>query len=588
MSEMVIQGSRPRNVGWLRAAALLYGDWGTSKAYVIGLAVLLAGYAAPVYLAGIVALTFLVGWNYIHVCRLFPQGGGVYHSAHLHSPRLAVIGALLLLADYIVTASLSCYEAFNYFGTGDSTRWAILAVFGVGVLNYFGPRFSSGLAVYLAAPTVICVLALVGFGIAAQPELHWHWPEAGFLRGWELFAGMVLALSGVEAVANTTGVMKLDPGATPEQPSVHRAARKAIGLVMLEVCLVTLALGVLAAGMPAGSFLHPEAFLRRMAEHYVHPAFGMVMGWTVGLLLLSAVNTAIVAMVALLYSLAQDDELPPVFKQLNGYGVPWVPLIVAVALPILVLDLAPGLEALASLYAIGVVGAITLNLWSTSTAKGLPLSLGPKLIMLGTAVLMAAIWATIAATKMHALLFVALICGVGLFIRETYRSKSARRVELPATVSAEAPSRLREEPVGSEEGTEESGRVLVAARGMTAAARYAMEEAKLRGARLYFLWVREVQVATDVSGKLEDDKEAKRVLEEIRQAAAEQKVLLTPIYCVSNKASDMITELAATLGADLVVLGGSKRKVLVNLLRGDTVQQVSQSLPEEIRLVVVG
>ena len=28
---------RPRNLDWKRAAALLYGDWGTSKAYVIGL-----------------------------------------------------------------------------------------------------------------------------------------------------------------------------------------------------------------------------------------------------------------------------------------------------------------------------------------------------------------------------------------------------------------------------------------------------------------------------------------------------------------------------------------------------------------------
>ena len=585
---MVIHGSRPRNVGWLRAAALLYGDWGTSKAYVIGLAVLLAGYAAPVYLAGIVALTLLVGWNYIHVCRLFPHGGGVYHSAHLHSPRLAVIGAMLLLADYIVTASLSCYEAFNYFGTGDSTRWAILAVFAVGVLNYFGPRFSSGLAVYLAAPTILCVLTLVLFGVFQQPELHWHWPEVGFFRGWEVFAGMVLALSGVEAIANTTGVMKLDPGSTPEQPSVHRAARRAIGWVMLEVCLVTLALGVLAAGMPAGSFLHPEAFLRRMAEHYVHPAFGVVMGWTIGLLLLSAVNTAVVAMVALLYSLAQDGELPPVFKQLNAYGVPWVPLIVAVALPILVLDLAPGLEALASLYAIGVVGAITLNLWSTSTAKGLPLSFGPKILMLGTALLMAAIWVTIAATKIHALIFVILVCGVGLFIRETYRKKSQGLAPASVVVSGEAPFRLREEPSGSEEGAEEAGRILVAARGLTPAARFALEEAKLRGARLYFLFVREVQVATEVAGKLTDDAEAQRVLGEIRQAATAEKVLLTPVYCVSNRASDMITELAATLGADLVVLGGSKRKVLVNLLRGDTVQQVSNSLPEEIRLVVVG
>ena len=585
---MVIQGSRPRNVGWLRAAALLYGDWGTSKAYVIGLAVLLAGYAAPVYLVGIVALTFLVGWNYINVCRLFPHGGGVYHSAHLHSPRLAVIGALLLLADYIVTASLSCYEAFNYFETGDSTRWAILAVFAIGALNYFGPRFSSALAVYLAAPTVICVLALVTFGIAKQPELQWHWPEVGFLRGWELFAGMVLALSGVEAIANTTGVMKLDPGSTPEQPSIHRAARKAIGLVMLEVCLVTLALGILAAGMPAGSFLHPEAFLRRMAEYYVHPAFGVVMGWTVGLLLLSAVNTAVVAMVALLYSLAQNGDLPPVFKQLNSYGVPWVPLIAATGLPILILDLAPGLEALASLYAIGVVGAITLNLWSTSTAKGLPLSLGPKFLMMATALLMAAIWVTIAATKMHALIFVVLVCGVGLFIRETYRTKTKRLAEALVVPGSEPSARLREEPASAEEAAEESGRILVAARGMTAAARFALDEAKLRGARLYFLFVREVQVATEVSGKLENDGEAQRVFAEIRQAASAEKILLTPIYCVSNQASDMITELAATLGADLVVLGGSRRKVLVNLLRGDTVQQVSHSLPEEIRLVVVG
>jgi len=29
---------RPRNVDVRRAAAILYGDWGTSKAYVIGLA----------------------------------------------------------------------------------------------------------------------------------------------------------------------------------------------------------------------------------------------------------------------------------------------------------------------------------------------------------------------------------------------------------------------------------------------------------------------------------------------------------------------------------------------------------------------
>ena len=35
---------------------------------------------------------------------------------------------------------------------------------------------------------------------------------------WTQFVGVILALSGVEAIANMTGVMKLDPGSTAEQP----------------------------------------------------------------------------------------------------------------------------------------------------------------------------------------------------------------------------------------------------------------------------------------------------------------------------------------------------------------------------------
>ena len=34
---------RPRNLDWKRAAALLYGDWGPGKCYVIGLAFGAAG-----------------------------------------------------------------------------------------------------------------------------------------------------------------------------------------------------------------------------------------------------------------------------------------------------------------------------------------------------------------------------------------------------------------------------------------------------------------------------------------------------------------------------------------------------------------
>src|SRR5258707_10008004 len=104
---MEIGTHRPRNVGWARAAALLYGDWGTSKAYVIGAAFLAATYSSFPIILAVCALTGLVGYNYIVVCKHFPDGGGVYSSARLQSRFLAVMGSLLLVADLTVTASLS-------------------------------------------------------------------------------------------------------------------------------------------------------------------------------------------------------------------------------------------------------------------------------------------------------------------------------------------------------------------------------------------------------------------------------------------------------------------------------------------------
>src|SRR5947207_15953817 len=68
---------RPRNVDWKRAAALLYGDWGTSKAYVIGLAFVAAGFSSLPIILAVCVLTGLVGINYAVICRYFPDGGGV-------------------------------------------------------------------------------------------------------------------------------------------------------------------------------------------------------------------------------------------------------------------------------------------------------------------------------------------------------------------------------------------------------------------------------------------------------------------------------------------------------------------------------
>src|ERR1700753_2168059 len=115
---MLVTGNtrRPPKRDAPQAAAILYGDWGTSKAYVIGLAFAVGGYASFWLIGAMCVLTALVGLNYMVICRLYPDGGGVYASVRHRSEIISIVGAFLLIADYIVTAALSALSAFEYLG----------------------------------------------------------------------------------------------------------------------------------------------------------------------------------------------------------------------------------------------------------------------------------------------------------------------------------------------------------------------------------------------------------------------------------------------------------------------------------------
>src|SRR5438477_2386685 len=143
---LTVSTNRPRNVDPPRGAAILYGDWGTSKAYVIGLAFAVAGYSSFWLIAAMCVLTALVGINYIIICRHYPDGGGVYASVRHRSEVIAIVGAFLLVADYIVTASISALSAFQYLGVPHPERFAALAILLIGLLNLLGPKPTGGLA----------------------------------------------------------------------------------------------------------------------------------------------------------------------------------------------------------------------------------------------------------------------------------------------------------------------------------------------------------------------------------------------------------------------------------------------------------
>ena len=258
MAEIISAGvHRPRNVDWKRAAALLYGDWGTSKAYVIGLAFVAAGFASFPIILAVCALTAVVGFNYIIVCAHFPDGGGVYSAARQQSRFLASAGALLLIANFLVTAALSGWAAVSYFGVPTaicavSRRWASCSW--SASINYFGPKHSGSVSIWLAVPAVLVVVAIIALERAASDTRASGAARTRILgTAWVQFVGVILALSGVEAIANITGVMKLDPESTPEHPKVTRTATKAIVPVAIEVVVGTALLGWAMLSLPKAS-----------------------------------------------------------------------------------------------------------------------------------------------------------------------------------------------------------------------------------------------------------------------------------------------------------------------------------------------
>src|SRR3954447_24643717 len=137
---MLMEGKRPRELHWYHAGPMLFGDWGTSRLYVLGLAFYYTRHASLWFMLAMSVLLVAVGWAYQIICRIYPDGGGVYSSARHRSPSLAVIGGLLLCADYLVTAAISTLDAFKYLGAPAPEFFALASMLLIGVLNYFGPK----------------------------------------------------------------------------------------------------------------------------------------------------------------------------------------------------------------------------------------------------------------------------------------------------------------------------------------------------------------------------------------------------------------------------------------------------------------
>lgn len=599
MSGLITSQKRPRNLSWYHAGPLLFGDWGTSRLYVLGLAWAGTKLASPIYLLALSCLMITVAWAYTIVCEKFPEGGGVYSAARQIHPVLSVIGGTLLLADYIVTAALSSVDAFHYFGVPDNQRWVMFACcagtfFVLGALNWFGARSAGTFALFIALAAIALSLVI---GLMSLPFLpaglkSIEWGSVPLPDRWVHFTGIILALSGVEAVANMTGIMK--------EP-VSKTSKKTIWPVLAEVILLNLVfsvtlLGVLATadlarlgGEHAVEATAMKVIAHETGTHWFGPTGGAIIANTAAIvfafLLLSAVNTVIGGMISVYYSMSRDGELPAKLAVLNYSGVPVIPVVLACVAPALVLLFTTDLEQLSHLYAIGVCGAISLNLVCCAINRKLDISKGQRTGLWIVGSFMTLIWLTIAATKYWALLFAAVLVGIVLAGRalaiRTRRLREARSLPEPDTGWL---AELKRDPWPMDASRP---RILLAARGRWQA-EFAIARAAREKATLFAIYVRTLRVLdydpTHVP-RIEDDPAAQEALGTIATLAHRHRVPLVPIYVASPDIVEEILDAAATYGCSTIIMGKTRRSLFARKIEGDVVSRVAASLPDGVALI---
>lgn len=659
---------------------MLFGDWGTSRLYVLGLAYAFTGRASFWFIAGMCVLMIGVGWSYEIICRLFPDGGGVYSSARHRSQLLAVVGGLLLCADYVVTASLSCLDAFHYIGVKDTRLLgvpidAVAAAFTIlliGALNYFGPKKAGTAAMFVAVFTVVLTM-IIGVTYLFQSGAHpprIELPRGGIWSSWVGFTEMILALSGVEAIANMTGIMV--------QP-VEKTARKAILPVLVEIVILNLILGAAMNALPdslldarspvTGELAHTGDMLKVVAAYFVDPIipfFSAVSSLVFAALLLSAVNTALADLVSIQFMLSRDKELPHAFSGLNRYGMPMFPLMIGAIVPAIVVLIFSDVERLAGLYAIGVVGAISINLGTTSTNKELPLKRSERTLMFVLTLIMIVVGITICIVKPHARNFALLVLVLGLAGRlvtivanktakvparaktgylslaaaavvlgfglsyygsdstpltvltlpgvgrrviqvadlafvlwmglagligiASVKTKVYRQVLLDADAAARAELAVPTRPKMLLPGAYTPHyRIMAPTQGNPKLIEFALKECKSRQAEFQLLFIRLLAVTPmgpTVFPTLAEDYEAQALFDRVRIQAHEAGVPLRLLYGVASDIPFAILDMAVTHGADLLLMGTTRRGALWKAMKGDVIQTVAEHLPEEIELLI--
>ncbi|HEV2238055.1 MAG TPA: APC family permease [Ktedonobacterales bacterium] len=365
--------------------AVVFADIGTSVYYVPGILYGQYGRLAGFFVILTLSVFVLLTIKYAEVTERFPEGGGVVTvSRAAFWPWVGVLGGMLILVDYFLTASLSSLSGIQYFQviapgiTPVTLQIAIGVLLFLGVLNWWGIRESA------AVSAVIAVIAFVSdMFVLSMIAIHVPLATIGatfraIFSGQHLttltllggFGGSFLAFSGLESISQLSPVMRV-----PRK----RVAGWALALVVFTVAITSPLLtvfsttllcahsetvrGVLTCVTITGKPIDPNQFISALGGEFGGPWLAVGVAISASALLVFASNTAIIGAYHVFIALARLRFFPKIVgKNMTVRQTPLAAIMLATGIPIFVLIGARGqIDILGDLYAFGLLGAFTLT-----------------------------------------------------------------------------------------------------------------------------------------------------------------------------------------------------------------------------------
>ncbi len=609
-----------RQLSPLLVWAVVFCDIGTSVYYVPGILYKQVGDAAPLFVAVALVGFVLLAQKYVEICWRYPEGGGVVNVAsHAFTPRLGLVGGLLVSVSYFVTSAISTVSGVVYIGS--VVPWfdehiatiACLALVLLAAINIVGIRESAMLSLFMAGGALIVNMVVISATmLSLEPST---WAEL-FKRAFTThdtstrtlligYSSAWLAFSGLESISQLSPAMKL-----PIQTTAKRGMKLVVGTMLLTSPLLTLFSVELLPELIKSDELKQERFISELAGSYGGLMLRVSVVATASSLLLLAANTAIIGSYHVFLALADAHFLPePLMLRNRRFGTPHFAILVATIVPILVITVTGrDLVLLGDLYAFGLLGAFVLTSLGLDLTRWREHERGGKFWVGVWATLMVTVaWFTCLMVKQDAAIFGGILVLIGLLLAVGTQQKWFTDVLYNTPMLAR---RAREVIAESESELEARDReVLSLAQavaltqlypshtlvGLRATNDSLVQEAILRekglgGNTVYALYIEERTGLFVRSSDLDspENKDAFQPLLDAARKAERQGVQLIPIWTVSYNAVEGVVRAAEALGVDAVMIGVTQRSSVYHLLRGHVVNGLAKRLPAHIRLVLCG